>query len=308
MTHTRTGGAPGVSIGLPVRNGERFLSQALASLLGQSYEDFELIVSDNASDDRTASIVAEAAARDSRVRLDRSAENLGAVANFNRVLGLARGEHFMWAACDDLWEPDYVKVLAERLAREPQAVLAFCDFDNIDEAGASVRTYPHLFELLADGTHDRLARYLGQAEYLGKANLIYGLTRREALVRAGGFTIWSARMWGVDMLAVYRLLSLGPMTLSDRRLFHKRLVAGPPDPASVPPWARLGEWREGLLDWKTYFRGYEKLSAMVPNLRPKEADALRSLARARYRGIRAREVRSLGGRSWRKLGRMLRGK
>ena len=84
--------APRVSIGLPVYNGERYLAQSIECLLGQSFTDFELIVSDNASTDSTPAIVRRYAEKDSRVRWFRSETNRGLAWNFNRVVELARGE------------------------------------------------------------------------------------------------------------------------------------------------------------------------------------------------------------------------
>src|SRR5688572_28337892 len=93
--------APLVSIGLPVYNGERFLSEALDSLLGQTLADFELIVSDNASTDRTAEICLAYAARDARVRYVRQQTNIGAIRNWNFVARQARGQYFKWASAND---------------------------------------------------------------------------------------------------------------------------------------------------------------------------------------------------------------
>jgi glycosyltransferase involved in cell wall biosynthesis len=102
--------SPVVSIGLPVYNGERYLVAALDSLLGQTFGEFELIVSDNASTDRTGEICREYANRDSRVRYFRQANNIGALNNFRFVFEESRGEFFLWAACDDLWSPDFVEI------------------------------------------------------------------------------------------------------------------------------------------------------------------------------------------------------
>jgi glycosyltransferase involved in cell wall biosynthesis len=76
---------PILTIGLPVYNGEAYLSKAIRSLLDQDFEDFELIISDNASNDRTEVICKEAAAQDSRIRYVRSDQNRGATWNFRRV-------------------------------------------------------------------------------------------------------------------------------------------------------------------------------------------------------------------------------
>src|SRR2546425_9420098 len=96
--------APQVSVGLPVYNGERYLAEALDSLLTQSYEDFELIICDNASTDRTGEIARSYAAKDKRVRYARNDKNLGAGGNFRRGFALASGEYFRWAASDDVCE------------------------------------------------------------------------------------------------------------------------------------------------------------------------------------------------------------
>ncbi|MEM4134638.1 MAG: glycosyltransferase, partial [Candidatus Micrarchaeia archaeon] len=79
---------PLVSIGMPVYNGERFIRQALDSLLAQDYENFELIISDNASEDKTPEICLEYAARDKRIRYYRNEKNMGAAWNFKRVFDL----------------------------------------------------------------------------------------------------------------------------------------------------------------------------------------------------------------------------
>ncbi|WP_419902628.1 glycosyltransferase family 2 protein [Kiloniella sp.] len=101
--------APTVSIGVVVYNGEASLAEALESLLAQTFTDFEIIVSDNASSDRTANICKAYCERDSRIRYIRQIENLGATRNFQFVLERARGRYFMWAAADDIRSPDFLK-------------------------------------------------------------------------------------------------------------------------------------------------------------------------------------------------------
>jgi glycosyltransferase involved in cell wall biosynthesis len=97
-----TGSKPLVSIGMPVYNGEKYIRQALDSLLAQDYGHFELIISDNASTDGTAEICREYVAKDDRIRYCRNETNLGAVRNFNRVFELSSGKYFMWAATDNM--------------------------------------------------------------------------------------------------------------------------------------------------------------------------------------------------------------
>jgi len=113
---------PKVSIGMPVYNGEDTLQCALDSLLGQSFADFELIISDNASTDGTESICREYAERDRRIRYVRQPKNVGIAANFWFVLGEARGDYFMWAASDDTRSRDFVEVNMKFLSANPEYV------------------------------------------------------------------------------------------------------------------------------------------------------------------------------------------
>src|ERR1051326_2036095 len=106
---------PRVSIGLPVYNGQQFLEEAINSLLAQTYSDFELIISDNASTDATEQICRAHAAADPRIRYYRNDKNRGPVWNLNRVFELARGELFKWAAHDDVCAPTLVERCVEVL-------------------------------------------------------------------------------------------------------------------------------------------------------------------------------------------------
>ena len=127
--------SPTVSIGLPVYNGEQFLAQALDSVLAQTVRDYELIISDNASTDRTAEICREYAARDPRIRYYRNANNMGAAFNYNRVFQLSRGEYFKWLADDDLCAPTFLERCLEMLEQRPDAILAYPKCQWIDENG-----------------------------------------------------------------------------------------------------------------------------------------------------------------------------
>jgi len=126
---------PRVSIGLPVYNGGAYLHRAIETLHRQTWTDWELIISDNASTDHTAEIAASWARRDPRIRVVRNSRNLGASVNFERVVALARGEFFMWASHDDYWAPEYVTTLVDCLERHPQAVLATPQAVHVEKNG-----------------------------------------------------------------------------------------------------------------------------------------------------------------------------
>src|SRR5690242_3957153 len=107
--HTSPTTCPRVTIGMPVYNGGEKLRHVLQTIVGQTYKNFLLIISDNASTDVTESICRDLASRDQRVIYIRQSENIGAEANFDFVLSKAGTEHFMWAAADDLRSEDFIE-------------------------------------------------------------------------------------------------------------------------------------------------------------------------------------------------------
>ena len=136
---------PKVSIGMPLFNGEKHIRETLDSLLAQTFTDFELIISDNASTDATEAICREYAEKDSRIRYVRQVENRGGFANFQFVLDEARGEYFMWAAHDDIRSPDFISVNLDFLCRNSGFVASTSpvrfdggEFDEIKMGDASL--------------------------------------------------------------------------------------------------------------------------------------------------------------------------
>lgn len=115
---------PRLSIGLPVYNGEQYLAASLDALLAQTFDDFELVVSDNASADGTEEICRDYAERDPRLRYVRQPSNIGMAGNHNVVFALSRGELFKWASHDDLYAPTLLERCVEALDEHPDAVLS----------------------------------------------------------------------------------------------------------------------------------------------------------------------------------------
>jgi glycosyltransferase involved in cell wall biosynthesis len=132
---------PRVSIGLPVYNGENFLKEALDSILAQTFTDFELVISDNASTDRTEDLCREYAACDKRIRYSRNPENLGAGWNNNRVCEISTGEYFKWWAHDDLCAPEFLERCVAVLDRDPSVVLCHSKVTVIDGQGSFVEHF-----------------------------------------------------------------------------------------------------------------------------------------------------------------------
>jgi glycosyltransferase involved in cell wall biosynthesis len=157
--------APTVSIGLPVYNGARYLAEAVDSLLAQTLEDFELIISDNASTDQTEQICRAYAERDPRIRYVRADGNHGLLWNFRRVLELARSTHFKWMAHDDMCAPEFLRRCVQELDTDPDVVLCAPTTVDVNEHGNLIRTYhwpartdsPDVRERFHDILRDRYA-------------------------------------------------------------------------------------------------------------------------------------------------------
>ena len=151
---------PRLSIGLPVYNGENFLAESIESLLGQSYTDFELIISDNASQDGTEDICRKYAEQDSRIRYYRQPQNRGSAPNHNFVIEQARGELFKHASHDDLYARDLLKLCVAALDEHPHAVLAHSWSAVIDSSGAVTKLIEYPVDTAAPRAPDRLRSML----------------------------------------------------------------------------------------------------------------------------------------------------
>ncbi|HEV3381267.1 MAG TPA: glycosyltransferase family 2 protein [Trebonia sp.] len=136
-------GTPRLSIGLPVYNGEKYVAESIDALLGQSYTNFELIISDNASTDATGDICRRYAKEDSRVRYFRQPQNIGLAPNHNFVVVTATGELFKWAANDDLYATDLVERCVAALDENPGVVLAHSWTAKIDDSGTVTEAFEY---------------------------------------------------------------------------------------------------------------------------------------------------------------------
>lgn len=133
---------PLVTIGLPVRNGARYVGEAIESVLAQDFPDWELVICDNASDDGTEAICRSYQRRDRRTSYHRSVVDLGSVPNHARALRRARGSYFKWLAHDDVLRSDFIRCSLAALEREPTAVLAYSAVDVIGELGQALYRDP----------------------------------------------------------------------------------------------------------------------------------------------------------------------
>lgn len=177
---------PRLSIGLPVFNGEAYLRKSLDALLAQTYEDFELIISSNASTDATDEICRTYQDQESRIRFFRQHENIGAAPNHDFVFRQARGELFKWASSDDLYARDLLSRCVGLLDERPDAVLAHSWTAAIDENDEVIQALEYPLATDSPRAPDRLRSMLFDTEDLEGticADDFYGVIRSDVLRR-----------------------------------------------------------------------------------------------------------------------------
>ena len=209
---------PTVSMGLVVYNGERYLAATIDSLLDQTFCDFELIISDNASTDRTEEIGRAYAAKDTRVRYSRNDKNLGAAANYQRALELSRGKYFRLAACDDLSAPELLAKCVAVLDRDPSVLLAYPKTTIIDAEGKVISEYEDNLNLVSDKPTERFANLL---EHLRLCNAIFGVIRTDVLKSLPPM----GRHVGADVHLLAELSLYGKFVEVPEFLFFRRMHA-----------------------------------------------------------------------------------
>jgi glycosyltransferase involved in cell wall biosynthesis len=196
-----------------------YLEASLVSLLAQDETDIEIIVSDNASRDGTEAYCRAVAARDKRVRYSRNDVNIGAAANFQRVLSLSSAPFFAWAAHDDVYSPQFISRCLDGLLSSPAAALCVPAHRRIDDKGAVISVRQEPSQLASFDLETRLRAHLSRRAWL----TIYGLWRREVLEAIGP----PPPIWGSDVVLVWRALLLAPIEtisdpLADYRVFREK--------------------------------------------------------------------------------------
>lgn len=244
--------SPIVSMGMPVYNGERYLQQALDSLLNQTFTEFELIISDNASTDRTFEICYAYAQTDERVRLLQNEVNAGAAANYNKVFAVARGRYFKWAAADDVCAPTFLKRCVGILQDDPSIILAYPKTTIINQEGRKVKPYDDGLHLKSKSASGRFLQFM---YCVGECNAVFGLVRADVLKK----TRLIGSYIGSDVCLLAELSLLGrfyeipeylffrrhhPAASSSHKDVQSQLVFFDPaihTPIALPKWRHFGE-------------------------------------------------------------------
>ena len=187
---------PKVSVIVPSYNHASYLAQRLDSILAQTFQDFELIFLDDASPDHTREVF-DRYAQNPRIRAVFNEQNSGNVfKQWNRGLGMARGEYVWIAESDDYADPEFLATLVATLEAQPEVGVAYCESRKVDPAGeplglasewygATYRTDRWRASFVAEGT-DEARNYALAGSPI--ANASCALFRRNLAIAAGGAT------------------------------------------------------------------------------------------------------------------------
>jgi glycosyltransferase involved in cell wall biosynthesis len=270
-TDARSGGArPSVSIGVPVYNGEAFLEEALASIAAQTRADYEVIISDNASTDRTPDICEAFAAKCPGARYVRSPVNIGGDRNYYRTFELARGDFFLGLAHDDRLHPDYLRRTVAVLEADPSVVFCHSRAYEIDANGAVVRTFEARPFSESPRPYARFRDAIDQRPVI--ANL--GVIRVSVLKQLPPLMPYPASdaYWQAE-LALHGKLVEVPEVLFYRRVhadsgqaipLHERIRWSDPSKAGAivfPSWRRAGEYTKSV--FRAPLQASERLRCLV---------------------------------------------
>jgi len=257
---------PPLTIGLPVYNAEKYIAQALESLINQTYGDFEIIVSDNASTDRTPDICNQFARRDKRVVYSRNTVNIGASPNFNRVFALSGSPYFKWATADDYWAPTMLEKCLNVLKEDPTVALCYPQATLVDADGSNPQPYEDVLHLVQESPRERFTAFMTRIRLCHQHQ---GVARSEMLKR----TRMLGEYFGSDInllaeLSLYGKFHEYPERLFFRR-FHKDSGSWARDSdehqarryyaASKPRMAYVG-WRQHIAFFRAVSRAPLKLS------------------------------------------------
>jgi glycosyltransferase involved in cell wall biosynthesis len=208
--------APRISIGMPAYNAETHIACAIQSLMEQTFTDFELIVSDNASSDGTQNIVETLAAADDRIHYVRQQENIGANRNYTFVAKAARGDYFKWASSNDWCARTFLKKCFDRIESEQDAVVVVPRTRLFEHELSAANDYGNDVAFVDDSPAQRV---IDLTTTLRLNNAMNGLIRAATLRR----TAMIQPYYGADIVLMGHLAMYGKIVLLDEPLFYRRL-------------------------------------------------------------------------------------
>jgi glycosyltransferase involved in cell wall biosynthesis len=229
-------------------------------LLAQTFDDLEILISDNGSTDGTEEIARSFVARDPRFRYERADENRGASWNYQNVVRQTTGEYFKWATHDDLLAPTYIERCVEALdAAPPSVVLVYPRTQIIDEEGNPVRVYDDNLDIRLTTPHARLGHLV---RHIVMANASFGLIRRSALAQTRLLDAFPS----ADYIMMAELALLGefwelPEVLFSRREHRSMSRFANRTAEAVAEWFKPGSGadRSRKEYWRVFFEHFNSI-------------------------------------------------
>lgn len=213
---------PLVSVGLSVFNGKKHIRETLDSLLAQTYTNFELIISDNASTDGTFQICQEYALKDKRISIYKNKCNLGGIENFRIVFMKGCGKYFMWASDHDVWHPEWIQKHVDVLNNHPDVVMVYPLSCRISDTGEIIEHKPEKFDTFRLGVDDRIKMIYSESKKPSElfGSMVYGLFRAEILRKANVYP----RLIHPDYTLFWELTLYGSIKQIQEELWFRRYI------------------------------------------------------------------------------------
>ncbi len=233
---------PKISIGLPVYNGEKFLAKALDSLLNQTFQDFEIIISDNASTDKTPIIAKKFLQKNNRVKYIKQEKNLGGLENFLFVLSKAETQYFMWAAADDYWDNTFIEKNLRILDANKNIIASISDVEFVGE------NLPEMYKSNKEGTtFQYLIKHVPLPTALLSEKISFHLKYNRGMSTYSVFrteilkkSIIRRDLCGWDQTIVLNTLKHGDLHIIDEILMYRTVEGGTSVSSTITRWNNIG--------------------------------------------------------------------
>ena len=255
---------PKLSIGIPVYNGVKFIKKCLDSLLHQTFSDFEIIISDNASTDLTSKICEEYKKQDKRILFFKQKYNTRMVANFNFVLQQAKGEYFMWASADDVWHSEFVERNIMFLEKNPGFVGSTSEieyfyepwgeknFERFKDTKSKKKYEEGEIIVQTPVAHSLVGSFEEKVKFLfdfGKFEYLYSIYRTEYLKKC----IIKKEFMSWEVPLILKILKYGNLNVEDGVMMYKYMI-DKKDP----------NFYKKLFSTAKNYRGYVTLASLFP--------------------------------------------
>jgi glycosyltransferase involved in cell wall biosynthesis len=215
-----------LSIGFPVYNGEKFIKKRIESILNQTFKDFELTISDNASTDTTQMICEEYLKKDKRIRYIRQEKNMGSAWNFDFILNKAETEYFVMASADDIWSKNFLEKNIEFLEKNKQFVGSIGEVSlfHRNENDVKLITNTKKFQYVIS-TNDNFGKRLSSYLKYNMGTQYYSVFKTEDIKFANFFNKNSNnKMWQADFATILKILKRGRLNVDTESFYHKEVI------------------------------------------------------------------------------------